>query len=55
MRISRVALDQAGTVEVSAHGALNDWGRPKSASFKRLRQPFTVLQTKTSNERRGGK
>jgi hypothetical protein len=55
LRISRVALDQSGTVEVSAQGVLNDWGRPSSAGFRRLRQPFTVLQTKTSNERRGGK
>lgn len=52
LRIRPVPLSLSGSVRVSAQGVLMDWGRAKSARFKRLRRPFTVLDTDRSNERR---
>ncbi len=52
LRIRRVPRTLGGSVSVSAQGVLLDWGRGKSARFRRLSSPFTVLQTDRSNERR---
>ena len=52
LRIRRVDLAQGGVVRVSAQGLLNDYGRPRTARFKRLRQPPSAFVTRHENPRK---
>jgi hypothetical protein len=51
LTVKNVPLTYGGTVSVSAQGLLGDWGKPRTAKYKRRRQPFTVVQTNSSNEK----
>ncbi len=50
--IKNVPLTYGGTVSVSARGVTGDWGKPRSATFKRRKLPFTALQTNSRNEKK---
>ncbi len=50
--LKNVPLTYGGTVAVSAKGASGDWGKPRTATFKRRSLPFTVLQTNSRNEKK---
>ena len=38
--------------DVSAQGLSGDWGKARTATFKRRKLPFTVLQTNSRNEKK---
>ncbi len=50
--LKNVPLTYGGAVSVSARGVAGDWGKPRTATFKRRRLPFTVLQTNSRNEKK---
>ena len=45
-----VPLTYGGTVAVSAKGASGDWGKSRTATFKRRSLPFTVLQLRNEKK-----